>query len=325
MTVRKVLGWAGTTLAAAALSVTAALAEYPEKAITMVVPFPAGGSTDIGARLIGEELSRRLGQTVVIENQPGAAGLIGASAVSRARPDGYTLLVTSNGIHSAAATGDANFDLLTDLVPVSNILGGALILVGSKSAPFDTFQGFIDHAKSSDQKLNVAINAPLGSAHMVFESFRRAAGIDYQPVYYAGESPSLAALISGEAQVGIITGPAALPQIQDGQVIGLAVTTAEPFALMPEIPTVSTVVPNFGEGYSTVMFAPKGTPDEIVQKLSTEIAAIVSDPALADKFKSLGLIPIGSSPEDYAVNVRSEFERNTQIIQELRASGMVDK
>lgn len=320
------LKWLTAAFCAATLSATAAMADYPEKTISLVVPFPAGGSTDIGARLIGEKLSERLGQTVIVDNQPGAAGLIGASAVARANPDGYTLLVTSNGIHSAAATGDANFDLLTDLVPVSEIVGGALVLVGSKSAPFDTIEGFVEHAKSSDQKVNVAINAALGSAHMVFENFRRSAGIDYQPVYYAGEPPSLAALISGEADIGIISAPAVRAQVEDGQVIGLAATTADRTSLLPEVPTVSeTVVPGFGAGYSTVMFAPKGTPDEIVQKLSATIAEIVNDPALAGSLAEFGLAPIGSTPDAYAEAVRTEFERNTEIIRDLRESGMVEQ
>lgn len=301
-----------------------AYAQYPEKAISLVVPFPAGGSTDIAARLIGQSLSERLNQTVVIDNQPGASGLIGASAVTRARPDGYTLLVTSDGIHSAAATGDANFDLLTDLIPVSEVVGGSLILVGSKSAPFDTIEGFIDYAKGDDTDTNVAINAALGSAHLVFERFRRAAEISYQPIYYAGESPSLAALVSGEAQVGIISGPAAAPQIEDGQIIGLAATTADRFNLLPDIPTVGeTVVPGFGKGYSTVVFAPKGTPDEIVQMLSREIADIVNAPELASKLAELGLLPVGSTPEAYGEIVRTEFEQNKLIIEDLRKSGMV--
>lgn len=317
--------WIGAALVAVALSATQANAQYPEKTVSLVVPFPAGGSTDIAARLIGDRLSERFGQTFVIQNQPGASGLIGASQVVRAEPDGYTLLVTSDGIHSAAATGEANFDLLTDLVPVSQIVGGTLIIVGSNSAPFDTIEGFIDHAKTSDEKVNVAINAALGSAHIVFESFRRSAGIDYQPIYYAGESPSLAALVSGEAQAGIISGPAAKAQIEDGQIAGLAVTTAERFALTPDIPTVAeAAVPGFGEGYSTVMFAPKGTPDEIVQALATAIADIVNDPALADRLTELGLTPIGSTPEAYAEIVKSSFARNTEIIADLRASGMVE-
>ncbi|MEJ8571974.1 tripartite tricarboxylate transporter substrate binding protein [Microbaculum marinum] len=311
---------------AVTMSASLAVAEYPEKTISFVVPFPAGGSTDIAARLLGEQLSERLGQTIVIENKPGASGLIGASAVARSDPDGYTFLVTSDGIHSAAATGDANFDLLTDLVPVSQIVGGTLILVGSKSAPFDTIEGFVETAKGSDDKVNVAINAALGSAHMVFENFRREAGIDYQPVYYAGESPSLAALVSGEAQVGIISGPAARTQIEDGQVVGLAVTTADRFGLAPEIPTVGeTVVPGFGKGYSTVMFAPKGTPSEIVEKMASEIADIVNDPAMADKLLELGLAPIGSTPQAYAEIVPAEFARNQEIIKDLREKGLVDK
>ena len=321
----RVTTWIGAALVAVALSATQATAQYPEKTVNLVVPFPAGGSTDIAARLIGDRLSERFGQTFVIQNQPGASGLIGASQVVRAKPDGYTLLVTSDGIHSAAATGEANFELLTDLVPVSQVVGGTLIIVGSKSAPFDTIEGFIEHAKASDEKVNVAINAALGSAHIVFESFRRSAGIDYQPIYYAGESPSLAALVSGEAQAGIISGPAAKAQIEDGQISGLAVTTAERFALTPDVPTVAeAAVPGFGEGYSTVMFAPEGTPDEIVQTLATAVAEIVSDPALADRLTELGLTPIGSTPEAYAEVVKASFARNTEIIADLRASGMVE-
>jgi tripartite-type tricarboxylate transporter receptor subunit TctC len=306
-------------------SAAQARADYPDRTVRFVVPFPAGGSTDIAARLVAERLSKKLGATIVIDNQPGANGLIGASAVVRAKPDGYTLLVTSNGIHSAAATGTAKFDLKTDLVPVSQIVGGALMLVGSKKAPFDTVEGFVKHAKQNSAKVNIAINAALGSAHMAFESFRRTIGIDYQPVYYPGESPSLAALISGEAAVGIITAPVARPLIEDGKVTALAVTTAKRFALLPNVPTLGeTVAPGFAEGYSTTMFAPKGTPDDIVQRLSREIAEIVGHPDSAKQLLDLGLVPIGSTPAEYAAIVSAEFTRNAQLIVELRKAGLAE-
>lgn len=318
--------------AAAALSIAGlalaapANAAYPDKTIRFVVPFPAGGSTDIGARLVADRLSKKFGTTIVVDNQPGANGLIGASTVVRARPDGYTLLVTSNGIHSAAATGTANFNLQTDLVPVSQIVGGALMLVSGKQAPFTDIKGFVANAKQNPQKINVAINAILGGAHMAFESFRRKADFTYQPVYYAGEPPSLAALISGESQVAIITAPVARPFVEDGKVTALAVMSAERLGFMPNVPTVSeTVAPGFAEGYSTVMFAPKGTPAEIVQLLSRELAAIVKLPDLAKPLQDQGLTPIGSTPEAYAAVVSAEFSRNEQLIKDLRSSGQVPK
>jgi tripartite-type tricarboxylate transporter receptor subunit TctC len=301
-------------------------AEYPDKLIRFVVPFPAGGSTDIGARLIGEQLSKRLGTTIVIENQPGANGLIGASTVVRAKPDGYTLLVTSNGIHSAAATGSANFDLKTDLLPVSQIVGGALMILGSKQAPFDTIKGFVEHARQNKDKVNIAINAALGGAHMAFENFRRGVGIDYQPIYYPGEPPSLAALVSGEVAAGVVSAPVARPFIEDGKVNALAVTTAERFSALPTVPTLSeTVAPGFSDGYSTVMFAPKGTPNEIVQRVSRELAAIVNDPETNKRLVEMGLVKIGSTPEEYAAMVSTEFDRNQKLIKELRESGLVEK
>jgi tripartite-type tricarboxylate transporter receptor subunit TctC len=303
---------------------TSAQAAYPDKTIRFVVPFPAGGSTDIAARLVADRLSKKFNTTIIVDNQPGANGLIGASTVVRARPDGYTLLVTSNGIHSAAATGTANFNLLTDLVPVSQMVGGALMLLGSKQAPFTDIKGFVEHAKQNTNKVNVAINAVLGGAHMAFESFRRKVNINYQPVYYAGEPPSVAALISGESAVAIVTAPVAKPFVEDGKVIALAVMSGERFVSLPNVPTVSeTVAPGFAEGYSTTMFAPKGTPNEIVQQLSKEIADIVKSPDLAKSFQEQGLVAVGNTPEQYAAIVKSEFTRNEQLIKELKASGQV--
>ncbi|MGF7159215.1 tripartite-type tricarboxylate transporter receptor subunit TctC [Rhodoligotrophos appendicifer] len=312
-------------LCAVMLVAPQARAEYPDQTIKFVVPFPAGGSTDIAARLIAEQLSQRLGVTIVIDNQPGASGLIGASSVVRAKPDGYTFLVTSNGIHSAAATGTANFDLKTDLVPVSQIVGGALMLVGSKEAPFDTIQGFVEYAQKDPDKVNIAINAALGSAHMAFERFRRMVKIEYQPIFYPGESPSLAALVSGESAVGIISAPAARALVEDGKVNGLAVTTQERFALLPNIPTLNeTVAPGYADGYSTVIFAPKGTPNDIVQKMSREIAEVVRQPETAKKLLELGLTAMGSTPEEYAAIVAADFDRNVTLIAELRASGLAE-
>jgi len=314
------------SLCAAFLAPAHAQSDYPNKNIRFVVPFPAGGSTDIAARLIGERLSKRLGTTVIIDNQPGANGLIGASAVVRAKPDGYTLLVTSNGIHSAAATGTANFSLKSDLVPVSQIVGGALMLVGSKSAPFNTVQGFIDHAKQNKDKVNIAINAALGGAHMTFENFRRKVGIQYQPIYYPGEPPSLAALVSGEAAASIISAPVARQFIEDGKVNALAVTTGGRFASLPNVPTLSeTVVPGFSEGYSTVMFAPKGTPDEIVQRISRELSEMMKSPDVERQMLDIGVTPIASTPAEYATLVSAEFDRNSQLIKDLRQAGLVDQ
>jgi tripartite-type tricarboxylate transporter receptor subunit TctC len=318
------LNIAALALFAATIFAGPSKAAYPDKTLRFVVPFPAGGSTDIAARLVADRLSKKFGQTIIVDNQPGANGLIGASTVVRARPDGYTLLVTSNGIHSAAATGTANFNLQSDLVPVSQIVGGALLLVSSKQAPFSDIKGFIDHAKQNSQKVNVAINAVLGGAHMAFESFRRKVNVNYQPVYYAGEPPSVAALISGESAVAIVTAPVARPFVEDGKVNALAVMSGERFISLPNVPTVSeTVAPGFAEGYSTVMFAPKGTPADIVQLLSREIAAIIKSPDLAKLLQEQGLVAVGSTPEQYGTLVAAEFTRNEQLIKELRASGQV--
>jgi tripartite-type tricarboxylate transporter receptor subunit TctC len=324
--VTRLLGFGAIAFCAAFFAATNAHAAYPDKTIRFVVPFPAGGSTDIGARLVAERLGKKLGQTIIVDNQPGANGLIGASTVVRARPDGYTLLVTSNGIHSAAATGTANFNLKTDLIPVSQIVGGALILVSSKQAPFTDMKSFVEYAKANPQKVNVAINAALGGAHMAFESFRRKVNITYTPIYYAGEPPSIAALISGESALSIVTAPVGRPFVQDGKVIALAAMSAERFSGLPNVPTVSeTVAPGFAEGYSTTMFAPKGTPDDIVQLLSKEIAAIVKDPELKKQLDEQGLVPVGSTPAEYAKIVNDEFNRNEALIKELRDSGQVPK
>lgn len=324
--ITKFFGMAAAALLAGSLSVQAQ-SGYPDKTIRFVVPFPAGGSTDIAARIVAERLSKKLGQTIIVDNQPGANGLIGASTVVRARPDGYTLLVTSNGIHSAAATGTANFNLKTDLIPVSQIVGGSLLLVSGKQAPFTDIKGFVEYAKKNpQQKVNVAINAVLGGAHMAFESFRRTVDLPYQAVYYAGEPPSLAALVSGESAVAIITAPVARPFVEDGKVNALAVMSADRFASLPNVPTLAeTVAPGFSEGYSTTMFAPKGTPNEIVQRLSKEIAEIVKSPDLAKPFAEQGLVPIGSTPDAYAKLVNAEFDRNEALIKELKASGQVPK
>lgn len=324
--VRNLAGFAALALATAFIMAPEARAEYPDKTIRFVVPFPAGGSTDIGARMIAERLSKRLGATIVVDNQPGANGLIGASTAVRAKPDGYTLLVTSNGIHSAAATGTANFDLKADLVPVSEIVGGSLIIVGSKQAPFTDIKGFVEHAKKNKDKVSVAINAALGVAHLTFENFRRTVGIEYVPIYYPGEAPSLAALVSGESALGIATVPSARPFVEGGKVNALAVTRGERFAGLPDVPTLGeTVAPGFAEGYSTVMFAPKGTPDAIVQRLSREIAEVVRSPDAVKQFADQGLAPIASTPAEYATVVTAEFDRNVKLIKDLRDKGLVDQ
>lgn len=324
--VRSLAGFAALALATAFVMAPEARADYPDKTIRFVVPFPAGGSTDIAARMIAERLSKRLGATIVVDNQPGANGLIGASTAVRAKPDGYTFLLTSNGIHSAAATGTANFDLKADLLPVSEIVGGYLVIVSSKQAPFTDIKGFVEHAKKNKDKVSVAINAALGVAHLTFENFRRTVGIEYVPIYYPGEAPSLAALVSGESAVGIATVPSARPFVEGGKVNALAVTRGERFAGLPDVPTLGeTVAPGFAEGYSTVMFAPKGTPGAIVQRLSREIAELVKSPDAVKQFADQGLVPIASTPAEYAAVVTAEFDRNVKLIKDLRDKGLVDQ
>jgi len=299
-------------------------ADYPERGITFVVPYAAGGSTDIAARLVANGLANRLKTSVVVENKPGSGGLIGAASVANSQPDGYTFLVTGNGLASLPALDDPAFDLQKSLTPVTRFAEGALIILASPGAPFSTIQEFLEYAKANPGEVNGGLPGALGASQLALERFRMESGFEYTPIYYSGNAPAAAALMAGEVELGVDAAPSARSFVESGKILGLAVTTQTRFPHLPDVPTLSeTVYPGYSDGYSNIVLAPAGTPEDIVRKVADEIAEIVQEPEVVAKLLEYGLTPLSMTHEQFSVSFQEEIDRYGVIIADLKQRDML--
>lgn len=310
------------TLAALALSstlTTAASAQdaYPNKPIKVVVPFPAGGATDILTRAITEKLAKRMGQSVIIENRPGAGANIGAATVAKAAPDGYTLLMGSIGSHSISVTyhKDPGYNFQKDLMPISTAGSLSNIVVVGNEIPAKNLAELVAYAKANPGKLTCGSSGTGGLIHLTCEMFKSAAGIDVLHVPYKGTSLLMPDLISGRVTMALDTLPPYLSMLKDKKVRALAITTAKRSPLVPNVPTVAeSGYPGFESVASYGFFAPAGTPKAIVDKLNKDINAVLLDPELKEKLLAQGIEIEGSTPEALQAFVKGEIDKWARVI-----------
>ena len=305
---------AGAAVLPALLRIASAQA-YPARPVRIVVAFPAGGSSDIVARLVGQWLSERLGQAFIIENRPGAGTNIGTEVVVRAAPDGYTLLlaVTPNAI-AATLYEKLNFDFIRDIAPVASILRAPNVMVVNPSFPAKTVPEFIAYAKANPGKINMA-SAGMGSANHVFgELFMIMAGIDLVHIPYRGEAPALTGLLGGQAQVMFPTVTASIQHIQAGKLRPLAVTTADRSDLLPDIPIVGDVLTGYEASTWYGICAPKNTPAEIIDKLNRATNAALADPKTKAQLADIGGAVLAGSPADFGKLIADDTEKWGKVI-----------
>ncbi|MEI6384254.1 MAG: tripartite tricarboxylate transporter substrate binding protein [Betaproteobacteria bacterium] len=313
------------SMVATLLTSTVVAADFPSKPIQLIVPYAAGGSTDIAARVISEGMAKRLGTAVFINNKPGASGFLGAGLVARAAPDGYTLLFAGNGIASAPSLKEVTFDLRKDFIPVSKVVSSQFSILVNTSFPAKTLKELIDYGKKNPGKLNVACSGSMTAAHFALEGFRQRAGLDFVTVQFSGNAPAALSVISGQTPVGIDAAFSAKASVQSGRLRALAVTGSKRSPLMPDIPTASEAgVPGYEAGFSLVMLAPAKTPADVIAKIYDAITASLKDPIVLEKLMAQGLEPIGSSPSEYAIELESEIKQNQEIIISLRKSGAIE-
>jgi tripartite-type tricarboxylate transporter receptor subunit TctC len=323
LTRRHALGWALGL--AATLGTTAALgqaATYPSRPVRVIVPFAAGGTTDIFARLIGEKLSQSLGQQFVIENRGGAGGNPGTDAVAKAEPDGYTLVMGTVGTHAINASLYAKmpYDPLTDFAPVAYAAGVPnLMVVNPKTVKATTVQEFIAEAKASQRKFNMASSGNGTSIHLSGELFKQLTGVEMPHVPYRGSGPAINDLIGGQVDIMFDNLPSSIEHAKAGSLRALAVTSSKRSPAMPDIPTLAEAgLPGFEATSWFALFAPKGTPPEITGKLNQEVRKALETPELQKRFADLGGEIKPMSPDELMAYVRSEHAKWAGVV---KASG----
>jgi tripartite-type tricarboxylate transporter receptor subunit TctC len=312
---RQFLHLAADAAALPAVSRIARAQTYPTRPIRWVVGFTPGGATDIIARLMGQWLSERLGQSVIIENRPGAGSNIAAEAVVRAPPDGYTLLLVgpANAVN-ATLYHNLNFNFIRDIAPVASISREPLVVVVNPSVPVRTIPDLIAHAKANPGKLNMASSGIGTSVHVAGELFKIMTGINMVHVPYRGAAPAITDLIAGQMQVMFATLPSSIEYVRTSKLRGLAVTTAQRTPALPDLPTVGDVLAGYEASAVYGVGAPRNTPPEIVDRLNQEINAGLADPNMKARLAELGGTAQPGSPADFGKLIASETEKWAKVV-----------
>jgi len=303
---------------AAALPVVARNARaqaYPARPVSLLVFVPAGGTPDIIARLIGQSMSQRLGQSVVIDNRPGAGGNLALQAVARAPADGYTLLLVATP-HAVNVTlyEKTPVTVTRDIVPVASINNDSFVLMVNPSFPAKTVAEFIAYAKANPGKINVASSGTGNLTHLAAELFRMMSGIEVVHVPYRGTPAAHAGLVAGNVQAMFDAVGAAMPQIQSGTLRPLGVTATARLRVLPDVPLIGDVVPGYAVTGWLGVGLPKGAPAEIVERLNREVNAALADPAVKTRMAELGSEPLPGSAADFARLIAEETDKWAKVV-----------
>jgi tripartite-type tricarboxylate transporter receptor subunit TctC len=317
---RHFLKLAAAAAAAPALPRLAAALAYPTRPVRIVAGFAAGGGVDITARLIGQWLGGRLGQSFITENRPGAGGNIGTEAVVTAAPDGYTLLLATvpNAVN-ASLYEKLDFNFIRDIAPVAGIIRVPMVILLNPLVPAKTVPEFIAYAKANPGKVDMA-SAGNGSApHLAGELFKMMAGVDLVHIPYRGQGPALTDLLGGQMQVLFATTPGTSEYISSGKLRALAVTSASRAEMLPELPTVGDFVPGYDTSQWYGLCAPAKTPPDIVNRLNAEVNAGIADPGMKAKLAAIGGEPLPGTPADFARLIAEETDKWAKVV---RAAGI---
>jgi len=309
-------------LAVVLLAAATAHAQWPNKAVRFVVPFPAGGSTDVVGRLIADHLRQGLGQPFVIDNRAGAGGTVGSDAVAKAAPDGYTMLICTSSTHAIASGlygSKLPYDQVRDFAPVTLIGSATILLVVHPSVAAKTVPELIALAKAKPGTLNFASSGNGGVSHLTGEYFKSLAGIEMQHVPYKGDTPMIIDLVGGRVSLAFGTAVAFLPHVQKGALNALAVTNAKPSPVAPNLPTVAATLPGFEALQWFGILMPAGTPPEIVAKLNAEVVKILKVPEVRERLQAMGIEIAGNTPEQFAAFMRSETAKWGRIVKDSGA------
>jgi tripartite-type tricarboxylate transporter receptor subunit TctC len=298
------------------LGVTAALADdYPSRPIHLIVSFPPGGASDILGRAIGQKLSARLGQPIVIDNRGGAGGTIAADLAAKAPPDGYTLLMAA-GAHALAPSIYAHlgYDIIRDFAPITLVARGSYLLLLHPAVKANSVRELIALAKAEPGQLNFASPGTGAPPHLAGELFNTMAHVKLIHVPYRGDTQALADLVGGQVQLGFIAVAASLPLVRSGLLKAIAVTSAERTPVLPDLPTIAEAgLPGYALGTWFGLLAPTGTPPSVIATLHDETARIVAGDDIRERFAAIGFEAVSDTPDEFARHIKAETENYARI------------
>jgi tripartite-type tricarboxylate transporter receptor subunit TctC len=303
-------------IAAVFVAGTAAAQTYPARPIRMVVPFPAGGPTDIVGRTMAQKMSELLGQQVIVDNRGGAGGMIGTEQVAKAAPDGYTMLMGTIGGIAVAMSLQPNrgYDTLRDFAPITQSVTVTNILVLHPSVPAKNVKELLAIAKSKKGGLNYASSGAGTVTHLAGELFKLMGKVDITHVPFKGGAPALTALLSGEVDMSYENSLVVLPHVKSGKVKALAVTGQKRSRLMPELPTIAETLPGYNASGWYGLFVPAATPKPVVTRLASESIKVLKMHDVIERLSSQGAEPVGSTPEEFGAYVRSEIDKWANLV-----------
>ncbi len=289
--------------------------KYPSKPVRLIVPFSPGGGTDITARALGQKLSEAFGQSVIVDNRPGASGMIGAEIAAKSNPDGYSMIMVSTTYAGSAALFKLPFDPVRDITPVAQVARSAFLIVVHPSVPVRSVQELVAHAKANPGKINYGSTGTGGITHLATASFDLAAGIRMTHVPYKGTGAALTDILGGQIQLLFGSLPSMVPQAQAGRLRGIAVTTPQRVKALPDMPTVSEAgVP----GYEAVLWygiwGPRALPKDVAQLWNREVNRIIHLPEMQQRYEKEGLEATGGTPEQFREVIRREIIKLGEVV-----------
>jgi tripartite-type tricarboxylate transporter receptor subunit TctC len=301
--------------AAILFSTLAGAQTYPSKPVRVVDAYPPGGSTDIIARLIGPKFQEILGQPWIVENRGGASGIIGADNVAKSPPDGYSLFILSgNHVIHPAFYKNMPYDIVKGFAPITWMSDTAMVLAVHPSVPAKNMKELIAAAKRTPGKLNYGSAGAGTATHMVAELLKINSGLNIAHIPYKGGAPAALAGISGEVDVVTLTMPVAAPHVKRGALRALAVTRDKRSRAMPDLPTIAETLPGFNVNNAAGLAAPAGTPRDVIVKIQQTVVRVLAMPDVRDKLQSIGMEPVGDTPEHYAEYIRSEVAKWIKVV-----------